>query len=341
MTLSTLEQAHLLGRRSFDIQALMQAHPPRLSHANKKLVFELCCPKGSRHEGTLVAARYSAMPLPQELPPTEPERVMREDVYGYEPVKEGEAPRVEWYVNFADINLFVAHGTQAFAQDEMQVAEHPALGAMKEALKAEGGPALAPRTRDGVSPTPFLIRGAPRRCSIATDPDPFEYRTFGLYGNRFATALPIAIQKAVTVLHPPTLTNLIAMEALPCGSGAYARGQIKDLLVTATTSFQAAMIESSYASRGAPVVVHTGHWGAGAYGGNRRLVAIVQTLAARMAGIATLVYHTFDAEGSEAWREAMQILDKEIAPKGSARSVEQVVDALEGKRFAWGVSDGN
>lgn len=341
MTLAALEQAHLLARRSFDIASLVAAHPPRLAHPNKKLVYELACPKGARHSGTLVASRWHAIPLPAELPGTEPERVMREDVYGYEPAGPGDPPRVEWYVNFADINLFVAYGSQAFAQDEMQVAEHPALGSLKEALKAAGDAKLTPKTRDGETPTPVLVRGAPRRCSIATDPDPFEHRPYGLYGNRFATATPVAIKKAVTVLDPPTLTNLIAMEALPGGSGVYVRRQIEDLLITAATGFRAATVESSYVAEGAPVVVHTGHWGAGAYGGNRVLVAIVQTVAARIAGIRALVYHTFDEEGSQAWREAMRILDAELLPKGASLSVETLISAIESKRFGWGTSDGN
>lgn len=342
MTHSALEKAHLLARRTFDISTLVEKYPPRLTHPNKRMVYELACPKGSRHEGTLVVSRWRAITLPVEIPIAEPERVMREDVFGYEPTPSGQTPPVvEWYVNFADINLFVAYGGPLFAQDEMQVAEHPALGSLKEALKASGEASLQPKTRDAETPTPFLIRGAPRRCAIATDPDPFEYRPMGLYGNRFAQAKEIAIRKAVTVLDPPTMTNLIAMEALPGGSGTYERRHIEDLLVTAYTGFRAAAIESTHIAENTRTIVHTGHWGAGAYGGNRVLMAIVQTLAARLAGIAGLVYHTFDADGSEAWREAMRLLDTQLLPKGAARSTDELLGAITNKKFSWGTSDGN
>jgi hypothetical protein len=39
-----------------------------------------------------------------------------------------------WHVNFADPQLFVAYGSQLLAQDELQAAEHPLLGSIREAL---------------------------------------------------------------------------------------------------------------------------------------------------------------------------------------------------------------
>ena len=45
---------------------------------------------------------------------------------------------MEWYVNFADADLFVAYHIGLFAQDEIQTAEHPACGAIKEWMKAVG-----------------------------------------------------------------------------------------------------------------------------------------------------------------------------------------------------------
>jgi len=344
MTLAALEQAHLLFRRSFELGSLVTSHPPRLAHPNKQLVYALACPPGSRHQGTLVVARWRSMPLPDALPAAEPERIMREDAFGYEPAPQGaSSPLVEWYVNFADANLFFAYGSALFAQDEIQVAEHPALGSLREALLASSGDdkALRPATRDGFVPTPVLIRGAPRHCAIATDPNPGEYRPFGLYGNRFAQGTAIAIRKAVTVLDPPTLTNLIAMEALPGGSGPYHRRQILDVLTTAYTAFRAATVESALAADGPRVVVHTGHWGTGAYGGNKVLMALLQAIAARLAGLSALVYHTRDEVGSQAYREAMRVLDTELSLPGEAPELARLVDAIENKGFCWGMSDGN
>ena len=72
--------------------------------------------------------------------------------FDYQPAIEGQDV-VEWHVNFADPHLFVAYAAGLFAQDEMQVAEHPGLAALKQALAAAD---VETRT-DGPE--------GPRRCS--------------------------------------------------------------------------------------------------------------------------------------------------------------------------------
>ena len=121
---------------------------------------------------------------------------------------------VEWHVNFADPHLFVAYGSSLFAQDEMQVAEHPALGSLREALEAAGRRAV---TVEAGEPTPVLVTGVERRCAIATNPDTAAGRPAGLYGNAFARASADAVARATTPIDPPTITNLIAMAAPPGG----------------------------------------------------------------------------------------------------------------------------
>ena len=54
--------------------------------------------------------------------------------YQYKPSTD--AKEVEWYINFADSSLFFAYGTALFAQDEMQVAEHPSLASLRELMQA-------------------------------------------------------------------------------------------------------------------------------------------------------------------------------------------------------------
>ena len=97
------------------------------------------------------------------------------------------ADAVEWHVNFADPSLFVAYGSRLFAQDEMQVAEHPALGSLKEALVARES--SRGDGREG-QPTPVIVMGALRHCRVATEPNAAEGRPHGLYGNAFARADP-------------------------------------------------------------------------------------------------------------------------------------------------------
>jgi hypothetical protein len=43
----------LICRQTFDTQALMNSHPPKFYHANKKLVYDICCPPGCTHGGQL------------------------------------------------------------------------------------------------------------------------------------------------------------------------------------------------------------------------------------------------------------------------------------------------
>lgn len=42
---------------------------------------------------------------------------------------------VDWHINFADFHLFGFYEGGLFAQDEMQVAEHPILGSIRDYLR--------------------------------------------------------------------------------------------------------------------------------------------------------------------------------------------------------------
>jgi len=322
-----------IERRSFDTAALFEMHPPVLTHPNKCAVYEIACPEGCLHGGQLDYSRWRQMQLPGEINAAAALGCVeaREDVYDYTPVLD--APNaVEWHVNFADPDIFFAYGSGLFAQDEMQVAEHPALGALREALVAAEMPALT--TEDGRA-TPVLIKGIERRCRIATDRNETAGRPLGLYGNEFATANPEAVRRATSRIEPPTITNLIAMAAPSGGFGVYTRDEIEHILITAYTGFRAAVIEED----SGPVGVHTGFWGCGAFGGNRELMALLQVCAAGMAGLDRLIFHTFDAEGSAALDAAlMRIQDQFSSP---ALAPIELMEQLAAMDFEWGLSDGN
>lgn len=245
---------------------------------------------------------------------------------------------VEWHVNFADPQLFVAYGSSLFAQDEMQVAEHPALGSLKEALDAQELCALTVDTDD---PTPILVMGVERRCRVATDSNAAEGRPHGLYGNAFARADEAAIKRATMRIDPPTITNLIAMAAPAGGRGRYDIHEIEYVLRTAYTAFRAAVLESAR-SRGSecPVVVHTGFWGCGAFGGNRVLMAALQILAAEMAGLERVVFHTGEAAGAAAINDAKQLFEPDRIT-GSPMAAHDLIELIDAIGFEWGVSDGN
>lgn len=322
-----------LQRADFAAHELMAAHPPVLRHPFKRLIFDIACPAGSVHTGTIGYSRWPALPLPPEASAADalPRVTVREDVYDYAPTSDS-SNAVEWHVNFADPNLFIAYGSALFAQDEMQVAEHPALGALREALDVRGWPA---RTSAMRVPTPVLVRHVERRCRFAIDVNAGEGRPLGLYGNSFAAATVDAIRRATTRLEPPTLTNLIAMAAPTPGSGRYRAEDIAQILTTAYSGFRAAVLESN----GAPVVVHTGYWGCGAFGGNRVLMTTLQVLAADMAGVSQLIYHTVDAPKRAPCDEALARISSELP--AAATLTHSLVARVAAMGFRWGTSDGN
>lgn len=326
----------LLGRAVFTIDELFVAHPPRWQHRNKKALFEHLCPPGTRHDGELTVSRWAPRSLP--LAGRAPDRTaieLRPDVFTYDPPAAG---AVEWHLNFAHSSLFIAYGGPLFAQDELQVAEHPALACVRERLAARPEPGLAPRTREDDQATPVLIRGAPRRGAVATDVNFDEDRPLGLYGNAFARAPVAAVLRAARRIDPPTTSNILAIEAPPGGVGRYSLAQLFDVVTTAYSGFAAARDES-FAATGAPapaICVHTGHWGTGAYGGDRVLMAMLQFLAARAAELDRLVFHTVDRAGAEPCREALARLD---ALAGA--TLQETLLAIDAMGFRWGVSDGN
>jgi hypothetical protein len=327
---------HPICRQIFDAQTTSDAHPPKLRHANKRLLYQIACPPNSVHRGQLVFSRWQARTLDTidlaRSYDTEIESIGGYFGYDRSPIDR----QVEWYLNFAHSDLFCAYGFAVFAQDEIQVAEHPVLASLREALLSA---TIEPLTVERGVPTPILIRGVERRCAIATDVNPALGRPQGLYGNNFARASAEAISAATKPIDPPTITNIIAMEAPSGGYGSYQYDEIEYILTTAVTGFTAAKIESQLACADPKVVIHTGFWGCGAYGGNRVLMALLQLLAARLSGIDRLVFHTGEPAGAESFAKANQILERLTI--GANLDITDLLTSIEAMKFHWGVSDGN
>jgi hypothetical protein len=258
---------------------------------------------------------------------------IRSDVFGYGvPINDGVA---EWYLNFAHFDLFCAYGGSLLAQDELQVAEHPALGSLREALLIRG---VNFETVEDNKPTPVLIRNVERRCSIDTEATP--QRPFGLYGNAFARASFSDISAAAIPLKPTTFTNIIAMEAPTEGYGDYTAGEIGFILSTAYTGFSAALHESHTFLGAKEVVIHTGFWGCGAYGGNRVLMVALQIIAANLSSLDRLVFHTVDSCGAEDVNRALDFLKNEVR-YSPIMPMADLIDQIVAYGFEWGESDGN
>lgn len=329
-----------LQRRSWPAADLVRRHPPVLRNENKQLLFGIACPPGTQHAGRIDYSRWPELPLARVRPMDQAgiERLasIRDGFYDYEPALPGAG--VEWHVNFADPNLFYAYGSALFAQDEIQVAEHPVLGSLREALVADGLPTT---TMANGRPTPVLVMGAERRVAVRAAPGAEAGGPSWLYGMAFARATAEHVRDAATPIDPPTISNILAIVAPFGGSGRYRREQIGLALATAYSGFRAAVLESRRTAgprdTAVEVAIHSGFWGCGAFGGNRPMMVLVQVLAAAMADVNRLVLHVGDPVGRATVEEALS-----LAPAIADAAAEgDLVAGLEALGLEWGMSDGN
>lgn len=320
-------------RRTWDTAPLMRDHPLRFTHTSKEHAFGLVLPPSTVHQGTVEVTRWAAMDLPATVGAASTMLVgVQPNAYQYELVSEPTTTR-EWHVNFADGNLFFGYGSWLFAQDEMQVLEHPALGAVREALLADGLPA---RTLEGDSPTPVLVTGVERRCRISTTPDVSAGRPKGLYGQEFSRATDAERASGITLIEPPTVSHIIAIAAPSHGHGAYTREQVETILVTAYTGFRAAVVESERDGLG--TLIHSGFWGCGAFGGNKVMMLMLQQIAAQMAGVERLVLHVMEEAGRAVAADA-GVRVKELVGQGEIDTAE-VIERVVAMGLRWGVGNG-
>lgn len=291
----------------FEAPTLLADYPPGFVHPNKVAVYKV---GGPQTKGTINVSRWREMPLPVMLPPKRSAKCQS----GFYPYSED---RSDVWVNFADPNLFGFYGTPLFAQDEMQVLEHPALASIREALEDMDVPTL---TVENGQPTPVYIEGVERR--VAIDVDPCPTRPHGLYGRYFSLA-PRTDVRAATERLTPTLSNILAIAA-PCGGrGNYTKEEMQGILSTAYTGF--APLQGK--------TIHSGFWGCGAFGGNRMLMVILQVLAARLAGV-DIVLHYGDSSGKQPCAKALAFT------KTLTGSVDSILDDLVGMEFKWRVGNG-
>ena len=140
-----------------------------------------------------------------------------------------------WHVNFADRRLFGCYGSSLFAQDELQVGEHPALACVREDLLKNthpngGDDAQTPLTTDEKGPTPCVLSNVPRVLNIDTT---------NIWGGKFVGASREVLSAA---LNPTSsVSNIIAIEAPKNGKGSYTLDQIVHALSAAYTGFYAAV----------------------------------------------------------------------------------------------------
>lgn len=281
----------------------------------------------------MVYSRWKAEELPEKIPYDITFEV-REGIFEYTPPANDFL--VDWHMNFADAHLFACYGSALLAQDELQIAEHPILGTIFEALTQTG---KSPHTVDqNGNPTPVTITGVQRRCFIDTMASPTKGILFGLYGNDFASGTNEQIIDATEILTPPTITNILAISAPACKTGVYTKEDITYILKAAYTGYIATIQESKRINPSCiRTCVHTGFWGCGAFGGNRILMTILQALAADMADV-DMVFLGFDPSGVEVADTAYK---KYWGMRKKTNSTEEILNIIYDQAFEWGVSDGN
>lgn len=320
------QNPELLHHQLFDSGRLWRDFPPRLGHRNKQLVFNLAYPDESLPAGQISVTHWKGF-FAGDNDGTTACHVLP-NFYDYEPVV---ADAIEWHVNFADSDLFGFYSGSLFAQDELQVCEHPVLASVREALASN---ALAFTVRNGQG-IPVLIRGVERRCRFDLTERPDLGLPYGLYGNAFSTATKTALEDLTHILNPPGQSNIIAMAAPRYGEGQYSRNEIEYVLNTAYTGFRGAVLESRKA--GAPTSIHTGWWGCGAFGGNRTMMAMLQYVAATRAEVETFVFHSGNnelaSEAADALEDARQLVSE-------ITDTDTLLSTIEDLKLEWGISNG-
>lgn len=188
---------------------------------------------------------------------------------------------VHWTANFADTNVFGFSDGPLMAQDELQVLEHPGLAHVKHAFPIDL------RTLEMYDVA--LFQNVPRLGALDTSTPLANGQT--LYGNYFATATTNEIHSRLTRFSSPSLSNIFAIAAprIPSSwnSLPYRREDLAKLFFTSYNAFRSIKNVNEVKK----VVIHTGNWGAGAFGNDAKTAQLIQLAAAELAGIDEVRMH--------------------------------------------------
>lgn len=239
-------------------------------------------------------------------------------------------------MNFADPKLFGYYGGPMFAQDEIQVFEHPILGSIREYLldgTEEGMKPWALTLRDGQphTPTPYLIEQAPQWQKVDTTPRLPLGGMGMIYGHNFSTAPDEEVEAGIKVVDEDIRNNIMACSAI-VGSGQYSYEDIEIQFKTLLCAFKSAKEIST--EKGKKCVIHGGMWGCGAFGGNPELMLFLQICAAGVCGVDELVLHAVD---DDAYEDALDM----YLDMNDEMSLDGIIMMLYDNEYYWGQGDGN
>ncbi|CAF1264786.1 unnamed protein product [Rotaria sordida] len=319
---------------------LYEKYSPSFRDKNKQYIFkyinEIKKYSPSSDRSLLVTRWRPFLPTlaPDNLSLTSTKIKFQSDVFKYDTC--GDNQSVEWYLNFANHDLFAYYSGPLLAQDELQVLECVELAALREYFVQTVNTVGSYTTGSDKSthktvPTPILISNTERVIQMDTSK---------IYGNAFAKASERQLIQACQYLTQPQTVNLIAIEAPSHGQGIYTREQVNYIITTCYVGFKAAQIlaQKTYAlntkSRRSSnrssntrfrTIIHTGWWGCGAYGNNRQMMILAQMLAAYWTQIDELIFHTQTNEHDRDIKAARDIVEKLLPEKNIDRVIDDIV----------------
>ena len=273
---------------------LLDKYTPDYSFSRKRWLFEQACAVHSKVSGDLEISRWAFDESVFEKGAGFYSGCKISSVPGYYDYKDrSSSERYVWYVNFADYLLFGFYDDSKFAQDEIQSLEHPLLCSVVRYLDDNNLPHLPTYTaliRNKVT-APYLVENVPYWISVNTSVTMADGSVHNLYGHNFSTESHDVINAGIKIVQEDLNNNIIAMAAPDSiNNGCYSYSDIRYSIETVLTAFSAAAVQAD--KKGCKkVVIHTGNWGCGAFGGVPVFSYLCQFIAGSMCGIDELVFH--------------------------------------------------
>lgn len=328
----------------FEKESLSTLTSPNMKFESKRkeFLYELVKQDYTGHKSLITVTKYRETGVPVFLNPFKRTEIAGEmNSYTYKVWDVEKAKIIPYYVNFSDEHLFAFGLGDLFAQDEIQNAEHGFVPSMiRKAL--EMIQVTNSKYRPVTKGTPFTVRNLDAICNMDTTK---------IYGWNLIDASEKDVREAVAkdrfnkgcsgpvakFQNPYPVTNLICMLAPTSGYDGkpYQRDELINILRTAYTAFRAAVLESEIL--GADCCIHTGNWGTGAFGNNPELIAILQMLAANLAGVKQLYYHTFDKEKHASFLLGETFFNKTFL---GVVSTSDFIEKIHAKKYTWCRGDG-
>ena len=316
-----------LGKTKVSCQELIKGYLPEYRLECKQKAFERAMQVHGQDNGDIEVSHVMCdKSISDEVLTQKSFRLnMDREFYDYRKARSGEDT---WFVNFADPQLFVAAEGALFAQDEIQTLEMPLLAALRRYIDSNHIGGFAPYTAYSGNPTPYLFKNVPYWITVDTRPLLRNGTRGNIYGSNLVTASEEEIEAGIRTVDGEYRVNVLAIAAPGFGSGKYSKDDISLVLRTLLGAFSAVRAQST-----GKIVIHSGNWGCGAFGGNPELMYLAQMYAASVCGIDELVLHDFKPEVEDSIQELKKMRD--------GMKLSDVVENLYSKGFEWKESDGN